>query len=997
MSPPSRDRAWLRSFLRLDRRAGSAVRARDVERQEDTVLRALTLLDEQPGVVLADEVGMGKTYEALGVLAARLHERPSARSLILTPGPDLNVKWHKDLRAFCEASRPMYSGFADRFTAASSLADLIEGLASSQVVIAPVTVFIGGRASSDQAYLLSLWGEGRGLAGNQLAAVFRRYRDGTLGRVSLEDELFLDAIPWSTVEPHVDEVLRDHLELGDGALDHLWDTGGYDAFGDKRVVDRALADLRFRVVGRLLPDLDMLVVDEAHKLKSADSVRTTGVRTAFAHRFERALFLTATPFQLTVDELHQVFALFALARSAPRDLEDQAQRLLAGVEQYTEAYEHLERVWSRADGATAADFATWFEHDPELLSDPHDIALRPIVAAARRLLDLKRTTIEPSFRRWMIRSLREDKRVYRRTHRVPLRARGAAGVPFLLYERFIAELFRSGTQTHKAAVQINMVSSYGAAREGALLADASTDRFTGDSEAYRQLLQKVVGQRSSDDGGHPKVDHVVRDVLAAVGRNEKTLIFCARVETLRELKRQIETAWDGIVVERWQAAFPGARHEDVFEHEVDGRRVDGHHSRLRDRFSRSQDALHLALRERYVGTLLGGWAPTPTALEQLAVRANDILQRQRLGTTAAGRFDWSLAKRCVEQAAALTMVELGLASDVDEVALEHLTAPPFVPLGYDLINDGVEDVVQGDAVPTWTIDVADCALIMSREHLWAYLAGPLHHVPPDMRVRTVERLASYLVSRSVPFLPDLLAFARAQGLDIDRIESRALVPIVDRFWTSPTGRPWCDLLRTFLTYANELDDLRRREVLDEVLTAGHLVRHTVDGETRERLREAFNTPLFPMVLVANEVMQEGLDLHHNCRRVIHHDLAWNPAQLEQRVGRVDRLGSLVQRLRERAPDTTLDVTLPLIANTIDERLERTVRLRERWLEFLLGAAPRIDEYGLADEALQPLPLAFAEALRVDLGPTEPRVTFAAAPRTPRASDGALPYEADHAG
>ncbi len=54
-----------------------------------------------------------------------------------------------------------------------------------------------------------------------------------------------------------------------------------------------------------------------------------------------------------------------------------------------------------------------------------------------------------------------------------------------------------------------------------------------------------------------------------------------------------------------------------------------------------------------------------------------------------------------------------------------------------------------------------------------------------------------------------------------------------------------------------------------------------------------------------------------------------------------------------APETKLDVLLPLVANTIDERLERTVRLRERWFEFLLGAAPRIDEYGLAaDDSMQ---------------------------------------------
>lgn len=964
-----RDRAWLRSFLRLNARAGTAVRARDVERQEDTVLRALDLLDLQPGVVLADEVGMGKTYEALGVLAARLHQRPDARALILTPGPDLNIKWTKDLRGFCDPSRPMYAGFADRFTAAESLAELVAYLRQKQVVIAPVTVFIGGRGSSDLAYLLSLWGEQRKLAGNQLAAIFRRYRDGKLERVYVAGERFLDTFSWEEIRPHVDDVLREHAQLGEASLDALWDAaGGYAAFDDKDTIDRALTDLRFRFVGRLLPAIDLLVVDEAHKLKSSESVRTTGVRTAFGGRFDRALFLTATPFQLTVGELRQVFKLFALARSAPPDLMDRADCLLSEIDEYTEAYAQLERVWASVDGAMASDFAAWFAQDPELSRVPEDVGLRPIVVAARRLLALKRDQIEPGFRRWMIRSLREEKRVYRKSHRQRLRAEGSEGVPFVLYERFIAELFRSGSRTHKAAVQINMVSSFGAAREGALLADGATERLRGDAEAYRRLLQEVVGQLRGETAGHPKIDHVVRDALAAVDRNEKTLIFCARVETLRELKRQIEAAWEHNVLERWQAAYPGATHDDVFEHDIDGKRVDGHHSRLRDRFNRAQDALYLALRERYVSTLLGGWRPAPEQLEPLVAAANDILRRQRVGRTQAERFDWSLAKRCVEQAAALLMRDLGVTEDVDEQALAHLTDARFVPLGYDLEQDDIEAFAEGDATPSWTITAADADLVLRREHLWASLTGPLHSVPPDLRVRTVERLASYLVARNVPFLPDLLGYARTQDVDIERIESRGLLPVIDGFWTTPAGRPWRDLMQRFLVYAGELDEARRRDVLDDAVRAGDLVRHTVDGESRERLREAFNTPLFPMILVANEVMQEGLDLHHHCRRVIHHDLAWNPAQLEQRVGRVDRLGSLVQRLRDRNPDTKLDVLLPLIANTIDERLERTVRLRERWLEFLLGAAPRIDEYGLADDPPQALPPAFAEALRIDLGP-----------------------------
>lgn len=967
---PGRDRAWLRTFLRLDARSGdgSTVPAREAGRQEDTVLRALALLDDQPGVVLADEVGMGKTYEALGVIAARTHRRDGARTLILTPGPDLNTKWMKEIRAFCDPVRPLYPGFKDRFLEATTLASLVEGLRRSQVVVAPMSIFVGSRTLADQAFLLSAWAHRRGLAGNQVAAIFRRYRDGAAQRVDHERARFLDTFEWTEVRRAFREALAGHRARAEGSLDGLWRTMNYDAFADSGAIDAALTDLRFRLIGHIVPKLDLLVVDEAHKLKNAESVRATGVRTVFDQRFEKALFLTATPFQLTVGEFAQVFALFGLARSAPADLQDQADRLLADVAEYTMAYDQLERAWGQLDGAGAADFAAWFQHDPELRGEPEDPSLRVVVRHASSLLTLKRERIEPGFRAWMIRSLREDKRTYRQSHRERLRPGGGSAVPFLLYERFIAELFRSKARTHKPAVQINMVSSYGAAREGALLSDAVRASLAPAPEAYRRMLQRVVGELRNTRGGHPKVDYVVRDALGAAERGEKTLVFCARRQTLHEIKSEIEAMWNDRMLESWRRVYPGAGAEDIFGQSTDEVHERGQHHRLQARFQRGQDALYLALREHYIATLLDASGFARANLGDIVGRANAVLSRQRLTRTHAERTDWSIVKRCVEQATALALCDAGKAGHVDPEALRRLTDPSFVPLGYDLEGDDVESASIGHHSAEWRITEGDARLVIPSVHLWSHLAAPLCDVPADLRVRTVERLAGYLVSRYVPFLADLLTYARGEGVDVERIEARALLPAVNQFWTAPAGVGWCNLLRDFLVYAGRLDAGRRREVLDDVAKAGAIVRHTVDGESRERLREAFNTPLYPMILVANEVMQEGLDLHHHCRRVVHHDLSWNPAQLEQRVGRVDRLGSLVQRMRLRSPEATLDILLPLIANTIDERLDRQVRLRERWLEFLLGAAPRIEEYGLADEPVQELPLAFAEALRIDLGP-----------------------------
>lgn len=51
----------------------------------------------------------------------------------------------------------------------------------------------------------------------------------------------------------------------------------------------------------------------------------------------------------------------------------------------------------------------------------------------------------------------------------------------------------------------------------------------------------------------------------------------------------------------------------------------------------------------------------------------------------------------------------------------------------------------------------------------------------------------------------------------------------------------------------------------------------------------------PWVLVATSVYQEGVDLHTFCRNVIHHGIAGQASAIEQRTGRVDRIGGLIQR------------------------------------------------------------------------------------------------------
>jgi superfamily II DNA or RNA helicase len=72
------------------------------------------------------------------------------------------------------------------------------------------------------------------------------------------------------------------------------------------------------------------------------------------------------------------------------------------------------------------------------------------------------------------------------------------------------------------------------------------------------------------------------------------------------------------------------------------------------------------------------------------------------------------------------------------------------------------------------------------------------------------------------------------------------------------------------------------------------------------------------VLLATDAAAEGLNLHHRCRLVINLELPWNPMRLEQRIGRVDRLGQqrTVHAINLVARDTSEEAILGRLADRL---------------------------------------------------------------------------------
>lgn len=970
-----RDQAWLRTFLDLGAHAQQGnISSRDIQRQEDTVLRALEILQDHPGVVLADEVGMGKTFEALGVLAARAHVAPDSRFLIITPGPDLNKKWTREIRRFIAdagGGRKVYGGLEpDAILDVGRLGDLLVEAPRRRVLIAPISLFLRG-VRDDHADLLDLFCRYKRVAGPTRAAIFRRFRDGACQREPAET--FFGKFNYAALEPHLAAVFTG-ADGNEPTLDGAYTEHGNELFSADNKAGKILdlLDLtRYRLARALLPTFDLLILDEAHKLKNRKTKRAVSLSQALRQRFRNALFLTATPFQLGIDELRQVFALFSLAQTAPLDLRERAEHLLTEIRDYQDTYRAFERDWSRVDPMLAAELDQHLEQSPDLAQLPDNPALRPVALHLRRLIELKDTRIEPAFRRWMVRSRRDDRFLYRdhRPKRLPVE--GPAMIPFLAYERLIAELFDQKHPTHKAAVEINMVSSYSAAQKSEMLSDEKTAAIPS-IERYRDLLRDILKNLSDERDSHPKLSHVLDDVLrAAEERNEKTLIFCARIQTLHELQRKLHDAWEDRLLDRWRHAYPDATHADIFGERGEDRHARGRHALLQQRFHRTQDLLYFALRERYLQTLLDFEDWGERHLDAIVEHAEPLLRLVRTGPTSAERINFCILKRVVERAAVELRRERdpAWARDFADV-IQRICDPRFIPHGYDLVKDELEESEDGHLTPTWNISREHAQLVVSsRPHLWTYFRGNMYGLPDERRIQLVERLARYLTARYVPFIADVIARAKSSGLALDPVPSRELLDLVDDFWQAPVGRGYVIQLRQFLQYFHyELSEESQDKLLDGELLEGRFVRQTSDGEARERLREAFNTPLYPMVLIANEVMQEGLDLQRSCCRVIHHDLPWNPAQLEQRVGRVDRLGGRIHKLRDKDGDAKLEILYPLIQQTIDMRIHQVVRQREKWLEFLLGAPPDLQEYAEVNTPPPPLPTALADRLRIDLRP-----------------------------
>lgn len=950
------------ALLDLNARIDAPARARQ---QLEGAVALHNRLAEHRCAYLADEVGMGKTYVALAVMALMQHHHPRRRVLIIAPRENIQRKWEKDLlnlvrhsvryadlRVKAPDGRP-----AMPLIQCHGLLDLVQ-----QTSLHPHGVFFTRMTS----FSLGL-GEMRGedSAAGKLA---RKMRDELRGH-----------LPW----------------LGAEALDlRTRDSAAYkEAFA--------------RCVCCALPVFDLVIVDEAHNLKhglrAGSSARNRVLAAALGHaqeappkavypgygsRAAHVLLLSATPVEESYAQLWNQLHVLGHGSTFP-DLcnprvDEEAKKDVARlflirrvtaleIDGHSLTKNLYRREWRRGGVA---------EHDePMRVTGLRErLVLALVQKKVAEIIGAPR--FGASFQMGMLASFESFQETLN-TRRKKARAVPLPQETDEADDAVMESTFDGGEQTEdittKMGVDVRSINAL--------------------ARSYRAHFQKELP--------HPKMD-ALRDTLRPCWHNgEKALVFVRRVASVRELKLKLEETYDEWLMEKLRGEFRAmpavaTRMEELFQ------RYHKDHRELteagRGRLEMTNDAatqpkeeqssahtffswfyrgdgprgvlsgasLQRRLRQgtffedNHVCALLGCEASrTLPSLADLLGSDEDTLSREltqdarlRLATSAK-----KLPRKMVFgvlQAAALHRISRSAVPQAEmarvilhecyaDLSAHAVTSAPEIPSGdARLLNR-----------TTFFTSLRSPTRAALRAALWPEASALAE---PQARVRAEALRAALLESALrlghagidlhafvVRHLGTLGAGAREDSDDEQGLAGRFLDLLDAQRQTPRQQRMWgaCDELAEIAAHFDLILDVNlpkhedmnlteARSKLAEMLGGQQPVGGMVGKAKSQRLVTQFRMPGYPLVLVTTDVLQEGEDLHTFCSRIFHYGISWTSSGTEQRTGRIDRVRSQTERrllMLKNAPDAEkLQVYYPHPEETIEVLQVR--RLLQRMNTFL---------------------------------------------------------------
>lgn len=905
-------------------------------RQMKTAKVILERLEEKPGLILADEVGMGKTFVALAVAASVSLQDRQRRPVVVMVPPALKEKWPKDFRLFrdhCvshEVSKRLTFASAER---AVDFLKLLDDAPSKRASI----IFLTHGAMSPQRKLQDGWVK---LAVIQ-RALYRRRNTEDL-RKSLH-RFMGDLLRMKYVTNHNPEiwevllsktsprrwlkVLREYgLEPPDGddpvpesvliALEHMDFRNLFQTLKQempqkhtkhfdlhiaraRRAVEDQITDLWDQCIRSLDLRMPLLVLDEAHHLKNpytqlaslfqvedAEQDVEEISRGPLASTFERMLFLTATPFQLGHYELCSVLERFT------------------GI-----SWNHVNAPEVGLKG---------FKHDLENIRSSLD-------AAQEAAIRLDNT--------WGL--LQQEDLV--------IDGRECSSVEDWWHET------RNSNDGALSPRGQQVIDRYSQAQQHMQVAERALQPYVIRHILPRSLPEpnENVLRRLRFPGKTILDDEIVDEApgLLIHGHSLLPFLLAARVTVLNPNARPVFA--EGLA-SSYEAFLHTRQQREQRAREASSALTDGDDDWVDITEQGSIETWYLnRLQDSIPSDSAGAIEAHPkiSPVVQQAIRlwkegekvlifchyiATGRVMRQRVSEAMDKEICMLAAQKlgCRENQANEELEKIGnrffdtdspIRRSCDKAVLSILEDYSFLSEETDKILDIVRRFVR---TPSFLVRYYPLEnSVLSEDLMFQALNNK------DASGMSLEDL-----------LRDFFSFLVERCSEAERQE---YIAALDQ---TQTGTHYGADVRSSFT-EDELENDRGGHLLPNVRLANGSTRM----ETRFRLMATFNTPFYPEILIASMIMAEGVDLHVNCRHVIHHDLCWNPSTLEQRTGRIDRIGSKAERCGK-----SIMIYLPYIAQTQDEKMYRVVMDRERWFKVVMGERYKVD-VATTDKLAQRLP------------------------------------------
>lgn len=934
----------------LDLHVKDRIPAADAARQSATAREILIRLEKQPGLILADEVGMGKTFVALAVAASVALDPQTKSPIVIMVPSSVLAKWIRDFEVFKQYCLTPELGTQFRHAVAEDGVSYLRKLDDNAERRVSVVFMTHGAMSRR---LADAWVE---IAILQAALDGHPKRDVLLGALAkfasrILRKQFLDNCDetlWgrllstnpATWQATLDAVLvlTKHGAIGDDpvpeiVLKVLRSPEAKVLLADVRKllenipqresknVDKYIGKLRRELVGtirelwrrilsKMSAQLPLLIMDEAHHLKNpetelaslfdseeaqedADQVASGPL----ANMFERMLFLTATPFQLGHHELLNILSRFdginwTKDDRCPQIKRPEFQVVRKALEDALDAAQraglNLSKDWGRLSDSDLV-------LDEKLFADVESWweALQSAGALSEQLALLKARVGEAGER---------------------FRAAEAALAPWIIRHSRPATLpecgiprrvrstggrVRDPTMPEGAGLSVVGDATLPfllAGRLAVMRPDRRPVFAEGLASSYRAFLETRIGSSGLDEDHaevdeHPRAEWYQSQIRASLNGSVGNEPRHPKLDTTVDLAMDLWEKGEKVL---------------IFCHYIATGR-----------------ALRAALSERMLAHV------AKLASERLGL-PNDAAMERLEKLRALLDSDEPAGRACqqiVSQILADSPELKGREDALIDVSLRFIRTPGFVVRFFDLSDATI--------TPSTAIAAFD---------------------KPDASGMTLRAVLGSFFK----FLSQRVDTVQSDGDDNDEAQG-----VSER-------QQYIDALLSIQTGSHLGREVEQTFQEEERVDAGtepivanvRLVNGKSKSETRQRYMLAFNTPFFPDILITSNVLAEGVDLHLNCRHVIHHDLSWNPSTLEQRTGRVDRLGAKAERARQ-----SICVYLPYIAATQDEKMFRVVMDRESWFETLMGkhkAGNSVAETDRESDRL-PLPRLVQEHLRMNLG------------------------------